>query len=102
LAFVSIVNANIYYDLNNENVNEVKNSRNFSGKVVLVTGSSDGIGAGIAKLFSGLGANVVVHGRNATKLNKVAQEVQQLSPNKLKVFQNILIVIKQKLIKIFV
>ncbi|CAG2168924.1 unnamed protein product, partial [Oppiella nova] len=52
--------------------------------MVLVTGSSSGIGAGIAKLFSLLGANVVVTGRNCSRIESVAQEVEQLSPNKLK------------------
>ncbi|CAG2174118.1 unnamed protein product [Oppiella nova] len=62
----------------------VKNSRNFTGKVVLVTGSSSGIGEGIVKLFSILGAKVVVTGRKDAEIHKVAQEVQQLSPDKLK------------------
>ena len=63
----------------------VKNSRNFTGKVVLVTGSSSGIGEGIVKLFSILGAKVVVTGRKEADVHKVAQEVQELSPQKLKV-----------------
>ncbi|CAG2164655.1 unnamed protein product [Oppiella nova] len=62
----------------------VRDSRNFTGKVVLVTGSSAGIGAGVAKLFSLLGANVVVTGRNQSRIDSVAQEAQELSPNKLK------------------
>ncbi|CAG2107912.1 unnamed protein product [Medioppia subpectinata] len=69
------------------NLNVFKNARNgrdFTGKVVLVTGSSSGIGEGIVKLFSALGANVVVTGRNADRVKRVAQEAQQLSPKKLK------------------
>ena len=87
LIVVSLVNANIFYDLSNEEFNKVKDSRNFTAKVVLVTGSNSGIGEGIVKLFSILGAQVVVTGRNATSVKKVAQEVQQLSPKKLKVRQ---------------
>ena len=79
------VNANIYYDFSNEEYNNVKNSRNFSGKVVLVSGSTSGIGEGIVKLFSSLGANVVITGRNATEIERVTEEVTDLSPNKLKV-----------------
>ena len=63
----------------------VKQSRNFTGKVALVTGSNSGIGEGIVKLLSLLGAQVVVTGRNATEIHDVAEEVQALSPKKLKV-----------------
>ncbi|CAG2108663.1 unnamed protein product [Medioppia subpectinata] len=62
----------------------VGNSRNFTGKVVFVTGSSSGIGAGIVKLFSILGAKVVVTGRKAADISKVAKECYELSPQKLK------------------
>ncbi|CAG2180696.1 unnamed protein product, partial [Oppiella nova] len=55
-----------------------------TGKVVLVTGSSSGIGKGIVKLFSVLGAEVVVTGRKEGQVKRVAQEVQELSPKKLK------------------
>ena len=82
---ISIVGANIYYDLSDEQYLEVKNSRNFTGKVVLVTGSSSGFGEGIVKLFSILGANVVITGRNESRIKIVAQEVHKLSPYGLQV-----------------
>ncbi|XP_054161318.1 7alpha-hydroxysteroid dehydrogenase-like [Oppia nitens] len=69
--------SNNFYD-------EVRNSRNFTGKVVLVTGSGAGIGASIVKLYSALGANVVITSRKADAVHKVALEAQQLSPKKLK------------------
>ncbi|XP_073949554.1 3-oxoacyl-[acyl-carrier-protein] reductase FabG-like [Choristoneura fumiferana] len=46
----------------------------FSGKVVLVTGASSGIGAATAILFAKEGARVAMVGRNETKLSKVAQQ----------------------------
>ncbi|XP_063389173.1 3-oxoacyl-[acyl-carrier-protein] reductase FabG-like [Cydia fagiglandana] len=46
----------------------------FSGKVVLVTGASSGIGAATAILFSKEGASVAIVGRNETKLSNVAQK----------------------------
>ncbi|XP_054167703.1 uncharacterized oxidoreductase MexAM1_META1p0182-like [Oppia nitens] len=55
----------------------------FTGKVALITGSSSGIGAGIAELFAKSGANVVVTGRNADRVAKVAKQCTDLSPKQL-------------------
>ncbi|KAH9390630.1 Peroxisomal 2,4-dienoyl-CoA reductase [Tyrophagus putrescentiae] len=48
---------------------------NFSGKVALVTGSSTGIGAGVAIQLAKYGAQVAITGRNAVALGKVADQV---------------------------
>ncbi len=66
--------------------NKVKNARNFTGKVVLVTGSTSGLGETTVKLFSSLGARVVITGLNGTRLKKVGEEVTKLSPQGLKVW----------------
>jgi 3-oxoacyl-[acyl-carrier protein] reductase len=47
----------------------------FSNNVVLVTGSSVGIGYAIAKRFRGSGATVVINGRDAEKLALAAQSL---------------------------
>ncbi|CAG2173006.1 unnamed protein product [Oppiella nova] len=78
------IESKICADFDIKDYKDVINSRNFTGKVVLVTGSSSGIGEGISKLFSILGANVVVTGRKEADVQKVATEVQELSPKKLK------------------
>ena len=52
---------------------------NFSGKVALVTGSSSGIGAAIAIQFAQYGAKVAITGRVAANLQKVADQIENVS-----------------------
>ncbi|KIW34617.1 uncharacterized protein PV07_01387 [Cladophialophora immunda] len=47
---------------------------------VLVTGASDGIGLAFVRAFAQRGFNVILHGRNATKLDKVVGELEAQFP----------------------
>lgn len=49
----------------------------FKGKVVLITGASSGIGAGSARHFASLGANVAIVARTEKTLNEVAEEIKK-------------------------
>uniref|UniRef100_A0A1I7SKC7 SDR family NAD(P)-dependent oxidoreductase n=1 Tax=Bursaphelenchus xylophilus TaxID=6326 RepID=A0A1I7SKC7_BURXY len=51
----------------------------FKNKVVIVTGSSSGIGRETAKIFAREGANVVLHGQDETRLKEAEKEVQAIS-----------------------
>ncbi|KAI1306067.1 L-xylulose reductase [Halotydeus destructor] len=59
----------------------------FSDKVVIVTGSSSGIGEDAVISFAKYGAQVVVTGRNADRVAAVAEKCVQASPANLKPLQ---------------
>lgn len=48
----------------------------FEGKVILVTGASSGIGADAARHLAKLGGKVAIVGRNANRLNAVAEQIK--------------------------
>ena len=49
-----------------------------AGRIVLITGASDGIGRALAVRAAGLGAQVILHGRNVAKLERVYDEIEAL------------------------
>jgi len=56
-------------------------SNPMQGKIVLVTGSTDGIGKQTALELARMGASVIVHGRNAQKARAVRDEIARATGN---------------------
>lgn len=53
-----------------------------NGPLILVTGSTDGIGKATARELAGRGAQVILHGRDPDKGEKVLKELKNLTWNK--------------------
>lgn len=47
-------------------------------RIILITGASDGIGKALALQAASLGAQVILHGRNVSKLEKVYDEIEAM------------------------
>lgn len=58
---------------------DVQSIFSLSGKTILVTGASSGIGAHLARLASQAGARVVIGARRIERLEQLAQDIQWLS-----------------------
>ncbi len=50
-------------------------------KTILITGATDGIGLETARLFASEGHSLLLHGRNADKLEKVKDELVKINSN---------------------
>ncbi|MCC9177881.1 SDR family NAD(P)-dependent oxidoreductase [Arthrobacter sp. zg-Y750] len=54
----------------------VRLANNISGKVVIITGASSGIGEATAKLLAERGARVVLGARREDKLERIATQIR--------------------------
>jgi short-subunit dehydrogenase len=52
---------------------------NFQEKTVVITGGSEGVGAATARKFAAAGANLVLAARGKRKLEKIAEELRQVT-----------------------
>lgn len=48
-------------------------------RIIMITGATDGIGRALALQTAGLGAQVILHGRNVGKLEKVYDEIEAIA-----------------------
>ena len=48
------------------------------GRIILVSGSSDGIGRALAMHAASLGAQVILHGRSVPKLEKIYDAIEDI------------------------
>jgi len=56
--------------------NSKKMENIFSGKTILITGSTDGLGKALAIQLASKGAEILLHGRNSTKGEMVAKDIR--------------------------
>jgi len=47
-------------------------------RIILITGSSDGIGKALALRAAALGAQIILHGRSVAKLEKVYDAIEEI------------------------
>src|SRR5262249_61634730 len=58
-------------------------------RITLVTGSSRGIGASIARMFAREGARVALHGRDVAALSKVRADIERDGGKVIEVFGDV-------------
>ncbi len=51
-------------------------------KIILITGSTDGIGKQAASELAGMGAKVILHGRKKSKVEPVLREIERVTGNR--------------------
>ncbi|TDL34667.1 SDR family NAD(P)-dependent oxidoreductase [Jeotgalibacillus sp. S-D1] len=61
-------------------------SRDLTGKVIMITGASSGLGGALAKECSKLGASIILVGRNEERLAAVVQECGMLGAGEVRAY----------------
>jgi NAD(P)-dependent dehydrogenase (short-subunit alcohol dehydrogenase family) len=89
LPFFEIIMARFFFNLfmteeednGTVSVEQIDPAFPLKGQVAFVTGSTSGIGRGIAIRFAQDGADVIIHGRNADKAAEVKSKIEALGRN---------------------
>jgi NAD(P)-dependent dehydrogenase (short-subunit alcohol dehydrogenase family) len=55
--------------------------KNIKNQVILITGSTDGLGKGTATALASMGATILLHGRDKAKLEITSKEIKKASRN---------------------
>ena len=76
---LSIILYRISY-INSEQFIDKNNNDFFKNKIVLITGSTRGIGLSTAKKLSRTGATIIIHGRDETKVEAAVKMIKKNSP----------------------
>lgn len=66
-----------------------KKSENVSGKVVVITGGSSGLGEATAKMLSSMGATIVLAARRKDRIDALAEEIKNNGGKALAVVTNV-------------
>ncbi len=85
---------------NIEQFNDKKNNDFFKDKIVLITGSTKGIGLSIAKKISKTGAIIIVNGRDEKRLESTVKMLEENNKNKVSGIQAD-ISVEENIVKMF-
>lgn len=61
-------------------------SRNLTGKVIMITGASSGLGGALAKECAKFGASIILVGRNEERLAAIEQECEMLGAKEVRAY----------------
>ena len=70
----------IYYISKNNKEHFTSNENNLENKLIIVTGSTRGIGYELAKKLNKMGAKVVIHGRKQETVDKILRDFEKTNP----------------------
>ena len=81
-SFIIIILLSILYNLTKKNIETfASNNDYYKNKVVIITGSTNGIGLSLAKTFSKTNCKLVIHGRDETRVKNTVALLNKSNKN---------------------